>query len=201
MQAARSDVAARTGEGRAAIVGAGYQLISELGYAGATTARICARAGVSSGTFFHYFPTKIDLLVGILQADSADAALRADALADAAADSAPTALRDWLDALLEESADPHLAGFVAALGAAPTDARVEGLLADAASLQHRALTAIISAGQEQGDWRSDLTAERLALWVAVVADGVLSRSVEDPSFDAAAAASELGDLLARYLAP
>lgn len=201
MQAARFDVAARTGEGWAAIVGAGYQLISELGYAGATTARICARAGVSSGTFFHYFPTKIDLLVGILQADAADAALRADAFADAATDSAPAALRTWLGALLEESADPHLAGFVAALGSAPSDARVAELLTSAAALQHKTLVAIVSAGQRQGNWRSDLTAERLALWIGVVADGVLSRSVEDPSFDAAAAASELGDLLARYLAP
>lgn len=80
-------MAARTGDGRASIVAAGYALISELGYAGATTARICARAGVSSGTFFHYFPKKIDLLVGILEADVLDANRQGETLASLASES------------------------------------------------------------------------------------------------------------------
>lgn len=196
----RCAVAARTGEGREALVEAGYALIAELGYAGATTARICASAGVSSGTFFHYFPTKIDLLVGILEADAVDSTSRSEALTGIAAKDAADALYTWCDALLEEAADPHLAGFVAALGAAPSHQRVGELLAEAASNQHEALVTIVSAGQRQGLWRSDHPAERLAVWVGVIADGVLSRSVEDPTFDAVEGGDELRDLISRYLA-
>ncbi|WP_219819343.1 TetR/AcrR family transcriptional regulator [Pseudoclavibacter sp. AY1F1] len=188
------------GEGRASIVEAGYELISELGYASATTARICARAGISSGTFFHYFPTKIDLLVGILEADATDSKLQAEALNSLAAESAEAGLQAWLEALLEEAGDPHLAGFVAALGAAGRDPRLAELLADAASLQEKKLEAIISAGQQQGLWRSDLAPGRLAVWVGVIADGLLSRTVEDPNFAAVQGADELRDLIDRYLA-
>jgi AcrR family transcriptional regulator len=38
------------------------------GYTAATMAAIHRRAGISSGTLFHYFPTKIDLLLGVLEA-------------------------------------------------------------------------------------------------------------------------------------
>ncbi|WP_424465848.1 TetR/AcrR family transcriptional regulator [Pseudoclavibacter helvolus] len=193
-------MAARTGAGRTAIIKAGYQLIAELGYPGATTALICARAGVSSGTFFHYFPTKVDLLLGILDADADDSHGRAERSADASSD-ADTALSAWLDALLEEASDPHFAGFVAALGTAPSDPRLDVQLARAASGQRDALTAIVSAGQQQGIWRTDLEAGRLALWVGVIADGVLARRVEDSSFDTSSASRELRDLIARYLAP
>lgn len=193
-------MAARTGDGRASIVAAGYALISELGYAGATTARICARAGVSSGTFFHYFPKKIDLLVGILEADVLDANRQGETLASLASESPPGALQAWIDELLDEAADPLLAGFVTALGAAPSDPRLVELLADAASLQEKRLEVIISAGQRQGLWRSDLTAGRLVVWVGVVADGLLSRSVEDSNFHPREVADGLRDLIARYLA-
>lgn len=194
-------MAARTGEGRAAILDAGYELIAELGYSGATTARICARAGVASGTFFHYFPTKLELLIGILEADVADSSRRAEALTSSAVTSAERALQAWLDALLVEAADPNLAGFVAGLGAAPADARLQALLSESASRQHQALVALMTEGQRQGVWRGDLGPDRLALWVGVIADGVLSRAIEDPSFDATGAAGELSELIRRYLAP
>lgn len=31
-----------------------------------TSAAICREAGIATGTFFHYFPTKLDLLLAIL---------------------------------------------------------------------------------------------------------------------------------------
>ncbi|VXB83755.1 TetR/AcrR family transcriptional regulator [Pseudoclavibacter sp. 8L] len=194
-------MAARTGGTRTAIIEAGSELIAELGYAGATTARICARSGVSSGTFFHHFPTKLHLLVGILEADAAQSRTRFAALAERAPDDPRGALLAWLDLLLEEASDPHLAGFVAGLSAAPSDQRVEQLLEQFASRQQDTLEAIITAGQRERLWRSDITGDRLALWVGVIADGVLTRSVEDTTFDASGAADELHDLIRRYLAP
>ena len=56
----------RRGAGnRDALIRAGFEAIASLGYARATTAEICRRAGVSSGTFFHYFATKEELLLAM----------------------------------------------------------------------------------------------------------------------------------------
>ena len=41
--------------------------ISELGYHRATTAEICARAGVTQGALFHHFETRVDLVLAALQ--------------------------------------------------------------------------------------------------------------------------------------
>ena len=43
--------------------------IAELGYHRATTAEICARAGVTHGALFHHFETRIDLVLAALAAD------------------------------------------------------------------------------------------------------------------------------------
>ena len=40
--------------------------IADVGYHGATTAEICARAGVSDGALFHHFDTRVDLVLGAL---------------------------------------------------------------------------------------------------------------------------------------
>ena len=48
---------------RASIVSAASVQFATHGYQGSTTAGICSEAGISSGTFFHYFPTKLDVLV------------------------------------------------------------------------------------------------------------------------------------------
>lgn len=194
-------MAARTGGGRAALVKAGYELIAELGYSGATTANICARAGVSSGTFFHFFPTKMHLLIGILETDVSHARLRTEALSARAPQDPSGALNAWLDTVFTEASDPRLAGFVAGLTAAPADARLTESLSELAALQHATVVSIISAGQDRGIWRDDQTADRLALWIGVLADGILTRSVEDAHFATTAAASEAADLVDRYLAP
>ena len=50
-----------------ALVDATIATIAELGYHRATTAAICARAGVTQGALFHHFETRIDLVVAALQ--------------------------------------------------------------------------------------------------------------------------------------
>ena len=186
---------------RSAIIEAGYQLIAERGYSGATTAAICAAAGVSSGTFFHYFPTKASLLLGILEADIDHEAARHVELLTLAEQDAPQALDHWRAHLVNTAADPHLAGFVSALGDAPDDPRVTAHLATESAGAHWLLVGLVDAGQRQGAWRSDRPAERLAVWIGVLADGVLTRSVEDSSFGVHAHTDELDDVLKRILLP
>src|SRR5690625_7667153 len=54
------------------ITDAGLTVVARHGYAGATTAAICREAGIGSGTFFHYFPTKESLVVAILAEGTAE---------------------------------------------------------------------------------------------------------------------------------
>lgn len=61
-------------ERRGVILDAAAAQFAASGYAAATTASIYRRAGVSSGTLFHYFPTKLDLLVGVLELGRAETA-------------------------------------------------------------------------------------------------------------------------------
>ncbi len=46
------------------------QIMREEGYAGATSRRVAARAGVRSALVYYYFPTMDDLFVAVLQAGS-----------------------------------------------------------------------------------------------------------------------------------
>lgn len=48
------------------IQNAALKLFSEKGFNGATTSEIAGEAGVAEGTIFRYFPTKKDLLMGVV---------------------------------------------------------------------------------------------------------------------------------------
>jgi AcrR family transcriptional regulator len=62
----RRTQAERSAETTEALLDATIEAIAELGYHGATTAEICARAGVTHGALFHHFETRIDLVLAAL---------------------------------------------------------------------------------------------------------------------------------------
>src|SRR5690606_27148104 len=51
---------------RRAIFTAAIEVVGEQGYAGASVAKIAARAKIASGTFYNYFPTQQDLFDQLL---------------------------------------------------------------------------------------------------------------------------------------
>jgi AcrR family transcriptional regulator len=62
----RRTQAERSAETTEALLDATIEAIAELGFHGATTAEICARAGVTHGALFHHFDTRIDLVLAAL---------------------------------------------------------------------------------------------------------------------------------------
>ncbi|MFO0554997.1 MAG: TetR/AcrR family transcriptional regulator [Polyangiaceae bacterium] len=62
----REPVLERGRDTRAAILAAAAQVFSSQGYAKGTTNRIAARAGVSIGSLYQYFPNKDSILVALL---------------------------------------------------------------------------------------------------------------------------------------
>ncbi len=65
---------ARSRETVDAILGAAAQVFAAQGYAGTTTNHIAARAGVSIGSLYEYFPSKDALLVALTEAHIAEGA-------------------------------------------------------------------------------------------------------------------------------
>ncbi len=62
---ARNDEAYRRKKGR--ILDTAWELFREKGYDGTTVDAVIDRAGISKGTFYHYFDSKADLLDGVVE--------------------------------------------------------------------------------------------------------------------------------------
>jgi len=78
---------------RERILDAAEDLFAESGYDGTPTARIAARAEVPKGLVFHYFPTKIDVLVTLVAERTRLEELRRLPIEPAAGDVAQTLTR------------------------------------------------------------------------------------------------------------
>ncbi|MEL7975366.1 TetR/AcrR family transcriptional regulator [Isoptericola sp. F-RaC21] len=168
---------------RLQIIEAALTVLAERGYEGATTAAICRRAGIGSGTFFHYFATKTELVVAILELGTADTVEKAAAL-DGRTD--PLAvLLELLGSWADDAADPRIPGFVRAVaGVMHLPAVADALAADDRA-QRDLLLPWIERGQAAGEIRTDLAPPRVASWLVLLSGGFLERVATDPDFTVA----------------
>lgn len=184
---------------RLRIIDAAFSCFATDGYEGATTASICRRAGIGSGTFFHYFPTKAAVLLGILEIGTHETQDWFHQQADR--DDARAVLTDWVRHHAAGLADPRLAGFVRAVGAVMTEPDVAAALATDDAATYDGLLPWVRRAQGAGEVRHDLPAEDLTAWVLVVLDGFLGRTAADEAFTAAGQRAVLLDVVDRVLAP
>ena len=91
---------------RLVIIDAALTCFAATGYAGTSTAAICREAGIGSGTFFHYFPTKQSLLLAILALGTEETRAWFDARADDA--DALAVVEAYVDHTAEEMSEPRL---------------------------------------------------------------------------------------------
>lgn len=129
------------GERRAAILRAGLEAVAELGYRHATTREICRRSGVSSGTFFHYFPTKADLLVALVAPDPGH--------------QERSPLSDLLTEVVAEGSDPVLRAFVREVSTLTEVPGLDEALAREQDARRTRLERAVEAEREAG--RADTT--------------------------------------------
>ena len=183
---------------RLVIIDAALTCFAAHGYAGTSTAAICRQAGIGSGTFFHYFPTKQQVLLAILDLGTAETA---EWFAGQDAAASPRSVVDaYVRHAVEELADPRIAGFVRAVGAVMGEPEIEAALAlDARTLQE-GLEPWVARAQEAGEVRTDLSPRDLTAWLLLVLDGFLGRLATDGDFTAAAQGAVLEDVVARLLA-
>ncbi len=184
---------------RLVIIDAALTCFAADGFDRATTAAICRAAGIGSGTFFHYFPTKLDVLLAILELGTAET-VAWFAGQQGRTDPAGV-LTDYVVHAAAEFADPRVAGFVKAVGAVMNDAQVSAALARDEAALYGGLLPWIEAAQAGGEIRGDVPAPRLCAWVLVVLDGFLGRLAGESGFTAAAEQDMLLDTVRRLLAP
>ncbi len=179
------------------IIDAALTRFAEDGFDRATTAAICRTARIGSGTFFHYFPTKLDVLLAILELGTTEtgnwfAAQRGRA-------DPGGVLADYVVHAATEFADPRVAGFVKAVGAVMNDEQVAAALARDDAALHDGLLPWVEAAQAAGEVRVDVPAARLCAWVLVVLDGFVGRLAGESGFTAAAEQDMLLDTVQRLL--
>ena len=168
-------------ERRAQIIDAALTTFASLGYTASTTAEICLAAGIGSGTFFHYFPTKESLVVGILEMGLAET--EEFFAAQEGRDDSLQVVLDYVAHQAESLRDPRAAGFIGVVGGLVTRPDVARALRAEEEAEHRGLITWLQAGHRDGWVRVDLAPARLAHWVVVLLDGFAAHITEAGDFD------------------
>lgn len=154
---------------RSSIVAAASRQFAAHGFERATTASICSEAGISSGTFFHYFPSKLEVLLAVLESGRND--LRTSLAGIERAASGLTAILTYAAVLEAEMSDPAYPVFVAGLAGSESDPRVATALAAEAELVMGFLSRHVANGQRSGEIHSRAPAAQLATWAVWFLDG------------------------------
>lgn len=173
---------------RAHIVAAAAEEFAANGVDGTSTAAICRRAGIGSGTLFHYFPTKRDIFHAVFSDDfERAAAIYEQAVAAARAEAGLGLLVDHLVTNLTDPLAPGL--MAAAVLQAYRDEEFARLLAGDDARLRAALTRLLER-MALGGRQSAFGPERTARWIQRLFDAsFLAAGGED--FDPAIQVIEL----------
>ena len=149
-------------------------------FAEMTVDDVCAEAGLSKGAFYGYFESKDDLLVGLLDEDSAALDRMLNQIGETER-SGVERLRSFSQAMLEHADDPGRAQVRADLWAA--------VLGEPALREHFAATGArrrvhlrgwIEEGVERGELR-EVPANAVASLLLATADGLMLHATLDPT--------------------
>lgn len=184
---------AKGSQARARIVAEATRIFARDGYRSGSLAAIAEAAGLTQQGLLHYFPTKADLLLAVVEhRDERTAA------AVGSRDAPDTALDAFVDAVRHNATEPHLVELMTVLSAestSPEHPTRDWFVSRYDELVTR-LAAGVEAEQNAGRWASDVDPERAARIVVGLADGLrLQRLLGRPDLDHAAMLAEAIDWL------
>lgn len=157
---------------RAHILGAAAECFAANGFAKTTTAQICTAAGVSSGSLFHYFPTKGAVFSAIFEDDGVEV----DEFFAQPTDDPLQRVLDWIDRCAEDSRSPLLAGLMAAVvERANTDADFATLVTDNEIRTRDGIATLLEQAEAAEQIAAQTDPLRTASWILVLIDGLYSR--------------------------
>jgi AcrR family transcriptional regulator len=178
---------------RARILEAAAAEFAAHGVDGTSTAGICRRAGIGSGTLFHYFPTKRDIFHALFSDDVArNAEIREQALA---AEQPGAGLDMLVEHLIADLADPLVPGLMAAaLIQMNRDDEFAQLISVDEHRTRDTLTTLLRRMADEGH-RLAFTPHRAAGWIQRLIDATYL-TAGDRDFDPVAEAAELRQVIA-----
>src|SRR5690606_2242384 len=121
------------------------------------------------------FPTKLDVLVAVLEAGCADLKARLAHVEQEA--SGLAAIEHHATSSEAEMADESFAVFVSGLAGVESDPRVAAALEEEAALVAAFLARHVRIGQDAGEIRTDVPPGTLATWVSWLIDGAAQAAV------------------------
>lgn len=173
---------------REEILDAALAVVASHGYRGASVREIADAAGLSPAGLLHYFGTKEELFVAILEArDERDAAAYDDG----------DIIRGFLDLVRHNASVPGLVQLYAQLAAEAGDPEhpAHAYFRDRTERIEGAFRERLVAAQERGELRPDLDPDWLVRAIHALADGLQSAWMLDPSLDMAADIERFMELL------
>ncbi|MEU3020702.1 TetR/AcrR family transcriptional regulator [Nocardiopsis sp. NPDC007018] len=180
------------------IMTAAAPLFAAHGLEGTSTARIREAAGVSSGTLFHYFPSKRAILVALLTDDDGDGAAHLAAAREGADPRA--SLLDLVERLAAPVASPVAAGLVMeGLRQAQHDPELARALEAGSVSESEALTHLLDRVAREGRGRPVLGARATAAWIQTLIGALFLRAATETGFDATTHLRDLRPVVGRLV--
>lgn len=185
---------------RRAIIDAAKLCFARKGFHQTSTAEICAAAKTSSGSLFHYFPSKKAIIVAIVEQEReetarylADLSHRSDLYA---------ALRGFIDLILTLAADRDFSSLALEIAAeAARDADIRSLTSRSDAELHNALKRLLAEASKRGQIDPAINVASASQCIAVMIDGIFSRIATDPTFNPAKHRDTFLIMLGRFLRP
>lgn len=183
---------------RTHIIESAVVLFARKGFSDTTTSDICHAAGISTGSLFHYFPSKQAVFYGIWELDRTE---WDEVFARAEADPDPwAALMAIVEKLAADATEPIMAGLlVEVIAQAHRDPEFAAGLAENDRRQISDIARLIRRLQEAGLADPRLPDEEAARWVLTLTDGFLGRGYPEPERDIDAAVATAKEMIARVL--
>lgn len=183
---------------RTHIIESALVLFARKGFADTTTSDICHAAGISTGSLFHYFPSKQAVFYGIWELDRTE---WDEVFAAAGADPDPwAALMAIVDKLAADATEPIMAGLlVEVIAQAHRDPEFAAGLAENDRRQISDIARLIRRLREAGLVDPGLSDEEAGRWVLTLTDSFLGRGYPEPERDIDAAVATAKEMIARVL--
>ncbi|MFD9898493.1 TetR/AcrR family transcriptional regulator [Mesorhizobium sp. NPDC059025] len=177
---------------RADILVAAAEEFAANGVDGTSTAAICRRAGIGSGTLFHYFPTKLDIVHGLF--GDAFERMTAVYLEAEVEDDPREGFHRILQYLFDDLANPLAPGLMAvALLQISRDEAFARMFSEDEERARRSLTILLERMADRGTQLA-FPPERAAAWVQNLFDASFLAS-GNAGFDAALQTTELRTMI------